>query len=298
MMKKILTAILSIVMTLSFAACSESSSADVSSSQSSSSSEKEAESSSQNDESSTADSSAAEKQTTAVTTTKAPETTTTSSLPEPAASASGLKSASSETFSAQELTISGSPEKCFEDAVNKAGIVSLTASIKTKDIFSPFDDLLVDVNSVAAAKPDADLFIYAQAFEAANVVGGNSEVSYLADGAVFGIGFSCKDEAEAKALFSKVCTSEMRNTNPTDDVAFKKYEDADTLIYTGKSPNSIDAASMCYYRIGNNIYALASMDQEVKASELKNYSKTITYSTELDKLCKAVGAKVLPSSVK
>ncbi len=296
-MKKLIAAALALTMILSMAACSEKtdSSSDASS---------VTESSSAPDSSSTTETTTTTTSATTTTTQASSESpektekeTTTTPNTEPPQPSVGidLKTVAVKNFAAQEITYSGDPQKAFaQTAAEPAGTFSIFADVKTNQLFDPFDDLIEDERHIATVKADSQVFIEFQSFEYEDE--GHRDTTI--DGYVEAVCFNCKDEEEAKKLFSLVFSDSMKN-EMTMDKDVKKYD-----IGTDHAISCMgdDEAEMhiAYYRVGNNVIAAAQCTFDLAAARVTplNYTKKYDYKQDLDKLCKAFGAAKLPSSVK
>lgn len=317
-MKKFLAMVLAMAMVLSMAACAESSGGGNDSTRTDSSSSADL---SDTSESSSQSSSEAQTTTTATTSATATEdtgsssdpettgtqtssssgvdtTTTRDNTPPPAPVGIDLKAVSKSVMGAKELKITANAEKTFSEACDKgAGEYSLVADLKTAELFDPFDDLYLSSNQKAleAAKPDVQAFIYANVYDVVYEDGPSTD----GDGMIYALGFNCKDEAEAKKVYSLVLTEEMKENAKTD--ADKPAYDFGTDHGIVKLSDSGENITMCYYRIGNNVLAAAKMtvdEAEFKKLQPKNYTKQADYDAKLDNICKAFGAAKLPSSLK
>lgn len=308
-MKKIIAALLALTMVVSMAACSESSRGgqDTSSLSDSTSSLSDSSSSSVNDSSETttttsssssssaagSDSSAADpssqsggKQTTTV---------ATGTTPPPAAVGIDLKTIAKQIFGAQELTYSGDPEDAFEETADgPAGVYKLYADIKTNKLFDPFDDILDDEGRIAAVKADSQVFVEFNSFEFDN----DGDIDSTVDGFLAVTAFNCKDEAQAKQVYSLVFTQDLKDTIAKDNDVTAKEITNDYAI--GVYDEHGDTMIVAYYRVGNNVLAAQIYDMQSEVKELKpaGYTKKLDYRAELDKLCKAYGVSKLPSAVK
>lgn len=321
-MKKQRLAVLltALAMCLSMAACSESSSSDAQSDTESSSlvnSETQTESSeSEKDTETTTTTSETETTTTTTTSATTSETTTTQqtttsaqqstsvSRTEPVPTVgTDLKKIVSGLYTvtdlSQKVAAAEDPEDVFSDTASAPGAYALFSEMKTAQLIDPFDELLSDEKRIASAKADAQVFIILNEFEyKEESTGINTETDLSADGAMFAVGFNCADENEAKELFKLVVTDDMKNQISTDNDS-PKYAFGDDYAI-GKNARDGDSYCFCYYRIGNNVYALAYYDFDITKEAVPvdpNYKKPLNYAAELDKLCKAIGAAKLPSAV-
>jgi hypothetical protein len=204
-------------------------------------------------------------------------------------------------FKAQELKITGDPDDAFMDATDKGpGLYSLCAKVKTSELFDPYDDLFLssEKKALEAANPDAQLFFYGPAIEVEHKTSsGKVQKSKSTDGYIFAMNFNCKDEAQAKKVYSHLFTEDMKKTAMSDSDKPAYDFGTDHAIATVAENRLV--MTMCYYRLGNNVLA-AGMYKVTGFGTGKpiNYTKKADYSADLDKLCKAFGAKKLPSSVK
>lgn len=315
-MKKILSFILAVVCVAGcFTACTESSSTDINGSSVSESSSSDASSESSSADSSdtqttttTTSETTTSETTTTTTTASEPQTTTTTSsadtkapAPVPVPVNTDLKTVATTLFKAQTLSYTESPGKAFDKATEKGpGVYSLFADIKTKEMFDPFDDLYLSSSQKAleAAKADAQVFFYGTDVRVEYTDSdGNKKEEESTDGYIFAINFKCKDEAEAKKVYSIVFTEEMKNhaLNDADKPAF----DFGTDHAIATSYDDGLKVTMSYYRLGNNVLAAGMYEvTDFKKYKPVNYKKMINYTADLDKLCSAFGAAKLPSSVK
>ena len=305
-MKRIIAAVLSLVMAISMAACSESAMSGVDSSA--------ADSSSVADSSSSADSSSGTETTTTTMTTTTTTTTTTGettsstaakgrdttttkdTAPPPASVGLDLNTVAKQTFGAKQVTYTGDPQKAFASSASAdAGTFQLYADVKTSELFDPFDDIVDDQKHVAAVKADSQVFIEFQSFEYEYDGRKDSTI----DGYVTAVNFNCKDEAEAKKLFPLVFTNEMKSQLITDKDVKKTYFGDDCAIAVMIDESGLNELIYAYYRIGNNVIGTAMCSiGDFEGAKPINYTKKFDYKADLDKLCKAFGAQKLPSSVK
>ena len=111
--------------------------------------------------------------------------------------------------------------------------------------------------------------------------------------------FNCKDEAEAKNVYSKVFTNDMKTQLIMDNDITQSYFGTDCAVAVYKDTESSTELTYAYYRVGNNVLAVSQCTFDLASEGVKpiNYKKQFDYKAELDKLCKAFGAAKLPSSV-
>ena len=305
-MKRLIAAVIALAMMIAMTACSEESlgGGDVSSAA---------------DSSSVSDSSS-EKETTTTTTSASTTTTTTTSAtssetqtksssntdtktettpaPAPAAVGVSLITVAEKQFGAKVLTYTGDPQKAFASSASAdAGCFRLCGDVKTSKLFDPFDDIIDDVKHVAAVKADSQVFVEFQSFE--YEAEGTGRRDSTIDGYVTAVNFNCKDEAEAKKLFPLVFTNEMKSQLITDNDVKKTYFGADCAIATIRDETGLNEMTYAYYRVGNNVLGTCMCSfGDFDGAKPINYTKKIDYKADLDKLCKAFGVQVLPSSIK
>ena len=110
----------------------------------------------------------------------------------------GLIKLVKEIYSSEEIT--GESKKAAEqiqDSFDKPGVLNVCASIKTEDLFDPFDDLLDDISMIAKKHPNTQDFILTELFEKEEY--GKKIVD--TNGFIFGLAFGCKDDKEGKELY-------------------------------------------------------------------------------------------------
>ena len=280
-MKKVLAIVLAAIMVLSMASCNDSSStAD--------SSKKDSETQNLASSSDTDSSSKSETTSTAENDAAPPESVGTD-----------LKEVAQSVLNAKLIDISRDPENLFRAACDKgAGEYSIVPAIKTSKLFDPFDDLYMSSSQQAmeSAKPYAQIYVYSNSYDVVE----EDQPTTESDGMVYALSFNCKDEDEAKQLYSLVFTEEMKQNALTDEDKPVYDFGTDHAIIKFKDHYGENVA-FCYYRAGNNVLAAAEYTVEetvFKELDPKNYTKQADYDGLLDKLCKAFGAEKLPSSLK
>lgn len=318
-MKKLVAFILAVAcVTACFAACSESSSSDIGSSSANDSSLSSSglDSSVIDDSSESQTTTTTTSETTTTTTSEATTTTTTTAsetttssqsvttkntAPAPVPVGSDLKTVATTVFNAKEIKCGSKPKSDFIKASdNGPGVYSMYADIKTADLFDPFDDLYLNSSQKAleAAKADVQVFFHGTGVELEQTKeNGEVKKTKSTDGYIFAMNFNCKDEAEAKKVYSLVMTEEMKK-NVLTDADKPVYEFGADYAMAYVTENGL-TTMMCYYRIGNNVFAAGMYDvMDFRGAKPLNYTKQLDYWNELDKLCKAFGAAKLPSSIK
>ena len=206
-----------LVMMFPLAACSEGSSSTAGKSSGSSTVSSAADKSSSEAESSSgADSSEAVSST-------AESSTAESSSEQDIAEVPSLKELAKELFGAEEFPENNFERTYKETKADVVGKVSLCGILKAKDICDPFDDLFGKYCEIKTKGVDPEVFDLTYNIELDNGRGAYN------DGKLTGLGFYCKDEKEAKEVYSCLFDDEINSifeeeSNPGEKVKFHKTD--------------------------------------------------------------------------
>ena len=196
----------------------------------------------------------------------------------------GLIKLVKEIYSSEEIT--GESKKAAEqiqDSFDKPGVLNVCASIKTEDLFDPFDDLLDDISMIAKKYPNTQDFILTELFEKEEY--GKKIVD--TNGFIFGLAFGCKDDKEGKELYDLIVDDEIRTgLSPDDkDYAFEFDDKEDSNMLIAQKEDSI---YFLYLRKGSSVYIIAYY----KIEDLpEGVTTKYDYVKEFEKLCAKLGVK-------
>ena len=212
-------------------------------------------------------------------------------IPETASENSILKKLAIEFYKAKEY-----PADQFAGALESASEISgrfaICGDIIVKEMFSPFNDLFSGIDELAAKMPYAEGFIIENVYSFTN----DGDEYTDSDVGLWGVGFSCKDEAEAKDVFklsfSEVMEESLRESENEDEIKgnLKYLIESDRVLL-----NLANYEYYAYYRVGKAVYVLGTyINDEADISSVKD---PIDYKSELERFCKGLGV-LSPTSLK